>query len=154
MVLGPSLGAFLGSAFLAFLCAYILLNLARDKEVKRSPDGTEEVVSHNVKHKFLQLILWGVILLALLINGAAVADMSSQTCDWVVTNETVSGNTTTYSHSQVCEVEENTQALLYQRLIYALGIPLIGFYIVINFILMGFRKVAEMRREDRRRQGR
>lgn len=169
MILGPSFGAFLGTAFFAFLCAYILFNLVRDQKVKRRGDGTEEVVEHNIKHKFLQLILWGLILLSLIINGAAVTDMSSQTCDWLLENETtiyrydaaatgqndnIQNTTTTRQYAYTCNVEENTQAITYQMLLYRLGIPLIGFYIIMYFIVMGFRKVAEIRREERRRQGR
>lgn len=154
MTLGPSLGAFLGSAFFAFLCAYILFNLSRDQKIKRNPQGAEEAVEQNVKHKFLQLILWGLLLLSLLINGQAVVDMSSQSCAWQVVNETVTGNLTTYGQNYVCHVEENVAAVQYQRLIYLLAVRLIGIYIVLYFLAMMAKKIAEMRRENNRRQGR
>lgn len=153
-----SFGAFLGAAFFISLCAYMLFNLAKDQKIEVNKEGVQQI-TNTVKHKWLQLILWGCILLGLLIIGVAVVDMSSQSCNQVLINETTTytdslNHSTTYNYDIVCSIEENTPAITFQRLIYNFGVPVIGFYIVLMFILRAFAKVDSMRREKRRRQGR
>lgn len=61
------------------------------------------------KHYLLQLLLLFFILSIVVLIGKVGLDYKNP-CAWLVANDTVSGNTTSYTYTYECGVESNTTA--------------------------------------------
>lgn len=152
MIESGSFAVFLGSAFLAFLMAYMLFNLSKNKE-KIVDDEGNVFERETTTHIFLQLFLVGVLLLSLVINGYAVMDASNRLCQWNVANSTYVDPTSTYSYSYECVTQENSAGLQYLNLIlWSSGF--IGLYVILQFLYAAYNQGRRAVEEFKRRQGR
>ena len=84
------------------------------------------------KHPFLQLILLFFIVGGLLLLGKAGLD-HKENCEWLNTNSTVTGNTTSYNYSYTCSsLNKNTANVFYESMTWFLRI--LAIYVFLYFM--------------------
>lgn len=110
-----SLALVVGIGIVTFIAAYMLFQLGQRPDDESNKEGNEQSnknYSGTGKHFLLQLLLLFFIAGGVLLIGKAGID---QTCDVVVVNETVSGNTTINSYDQQCFDNQASTALTFYK---------------------------------------
>lgn len=82
-------------------------------------------------HYALKVILLAFILGIIVLLGKVSIDEQNY-CDLVVSNSTVSGNTTSYSYDRVCEVNANSTASAFYNITLWV-MRLVTLYLIISF---------------------
>lgn len=144
---------FIGTMFFAVFFGVMFFVIGKKRTERTSSDGTV-VMEESVKHKFLQLIFLFIIVLMLQLNGLTVLDMTSTNCAWRVTNSTTTGSTTAYASAYTCELNNsNAAGTTYARIINWTAY-LLGFYVIIYVLVMGYKYLRDAANANKRRQGR
>lgn len=121
-----SLGVIIGISATIFLLAYIMFKLKTD------------VDAGGQNHFILQLILMFFIVGLLALMGKATLD-SSQPCQWLVVNQTVTGDTTTFTNEYVCdEATSNTGLNFYKAIMWTVRILFTYIFLYIAYEVLKY----------------
>ena len=84
------------------------------------------------KHFLLQLLLLGFVLGIIVLAGKTALDYKDD-CSWLVNNDTVTGDTTSYNYTYQCHTNENnTASIFYNITVWVMRI--VAIYILLYFV--------------------
>ena len=105
--------------------------------------------SQDNKHIFLQVIFISFLLGIVVLLGKASLDYNDN-CGWLVSNETVEGNSTIFANNYVCNTNTNTTAnTFYQWTVWIMRVTfvyMIAYFIYELLVYAGF--ITKKKRED------
>lgn len=144
---------FFATAFLAIILTIFLFNLKKEKRETRLPTG-ERVIKEVVVNKFLHIMILAFLIASIFINGLVTMQAGSKDCAWRVINATETGSTYSFESDYICKVnEDNDGGINYMRLINW-GSYMLGFWLLLYFIITIVTTAQELRREYERGRGR